>query len=129
MSALAFDSLRFARRLKEAGVPEPQAEAQAELMAETFGYYVDNLVTKDYLDARLDASFAEQDARIDARFAQQKSLLDSRFAERDLQIEKLQSAMDGKFNVMAGKFNVMTAVLALIAASVVPGAISNLLAG
>ena len=38
MSSLAFDSLRFARRLKEAGVPEKQAEALAELMAETFGF-------------------------------------------------------------------------------------------
>ena len=50
MSSLAFDSLKFARRLKEAGVPEQQAEAQAEVMAETFGFYVDNLVTRDYLD-------------------------------------------------------------------------------
>ena len=110
MSSLAFDSLRFARRLKEAGVPEPQAEAQAELMAETFGFYVDNLVTKDYLDARLDTRFAEQDARIEARFAQQ-----------DIYIEQRLSGLDTKLNVMA-------AILAVIAASVVPLAISTLLA-
>ncbi len=52
MSAVAFDTLRFARRLKEAGVPEKQAEAQAEVMAETFVYNMDSLVTTDYLDAR-----------------------------------------------------------------------------
>ena len=103
-------------------MPEQQAEAQAELMAETFGYYVDNLVTKDYLDARLDARFAQQDARIDRLFAEQKSLFEESIAEQNVEIEKLRSAMDAKFNVMA-------ATLALIAASVVPGAISNLISG
>lgn len=65
MAAIAFDTLRFARRLIEAGVPERQAEVQAELMAEAFVHNVDSVVTKDYLDARL----AEQDARFDAKFA------------------------------------------------------------
>ena len=69
MTALAFDSLKFARRLKEAGVPDKQAEAQAEVMAETFGFYIDSLVTKDYLDARLEARFAEQERWIEKRFA------------------------------------------------------------
>lgn len=52
MSAVQFDTLRYARRLKAVGVAEDQAEVQAELMAEAFGFYIDNLVTKDYLDAR-----------------------------------------------------------------------------
>ncbi len=69
MSAIAFDTLQFARRLKAAGVPEKQAEVQAELMAEAFAYNMDSLVTRDYLDARLDARFSKQDARIDAKFA------------------------------------------------------------
>lgn len=71
MSAVQFDTLRYARRLKDVGVAEDQAEVQAELMAEAFGFYVDNLVTKDYLDAR----FAQQEARIDARFAQVEGTL------------------------------------------------------
>ena len=78
-------------------------------MAETFGFYVDNLVTRDYLDARLDARFAEQDIRIEARFAQQ-----------DLYIEQRLSRIDVKLNVMA-------AILTVIAASVVPLALNTLL--
>ncbi len=77
MASIAFDTLQFARRLKAVGVPEQQAETQAELMGEAFGFYVDDLVTRDYLDARIDARFAEQDARLDDRFAQ----IDVRFAE------------------------------------------------
>lgn len=64
MSAITFDTLRAARRLKEAGVPPQQAEAQAEIMAEAFVQNVDNLVTRDYLDVRL----AQQDAQNDVKF-------------------------------------------------------------
>ncbi len=68
MATLAFDSLRYARRLREAGgpairVPKPQADAQAELMAEAFGFYADNILTKDHFEAVLDARFAQQDAK------------------------------------------------------------------
>ena len=122
ISALAFDSRKFARRLKEVGVPEQQAEAQAEVMAETFGFYVDNLVTKDYLDARLDARFAEQDGRITKRFAEQDARIEARFAQQDLYIEQRLSRIDVKLNVMA-------AIQAIIAASVVPLAISTLFSG
>jgi hypothetical protein len=121
MSALAFDSLKFARRLKEAGVPDTQAEAQAELMAETFGFYVDNLVTRDYLDARLDARFSEQDARIESRFAEQDLRIEARFAQQDLHVEQ-------RFSHINVKLNVMAAILAVIAASVVPIAINTFLA-
>jgi len=77
MSAIAFDTLQFSRRLKAAGVPENQAETQAELMAEALFHNMEglprfigyNLVTKDYLDARLDARFSAQDVRIDTKFA------------------------------------------------------------
>jgi hypothetical protein len=64
MTAVAIDTLKLARRLMEVGVPEKQAEMQAELMAEAFVYNMDSLVIRDYLDAR----FAQQEARIDARF-------------------------------------------------------------
>lgn len=75
MAEIAFDTLRYARRLKEVGVPEPQAEVQAELMGEAFGYFVENLVTRDYLDGTLDARFAQQDAKLDAQFAEIRAQL------------------------------------------------------
>ena len=70
MAAIAFDTLKFARRLIEVGVPDRQAEVQAELMAEALLLNIDSVVTKDYLNARL----AEQDVKFDARFA----ILDSK---------------------------------------------------
>ena len=70
MSAIGFDTLKFARKLKEAGVPEQQAEAQAEVLGEAFLYNLDEIVTRDYLDARLanlEASMEKRFANIDSR--------------------------------------------------------------
>ena len=86
MTTMAFDTLRYARRLKEAGVPEPQAEVQAELMAEAFGFYADNLLTKDHFTEVLNARFAEQEARLeakfDARFTEQSEKFEARFTQQ-----------------------------------------------
>lgn len=84
MAAIAFDTLKFARRLKEVGVPEAQAEAQAELMAEAFVFNMDALVTTDYLEQCLDARFAVQDARIEQRFAAQDARIEQRFNHIDV---------------------------------------------
>ena len=101
MATLAFDSLRYARRLRDVGVPEPQADVQAELMAEAFGFYADNILTKDYfeavLEARLSARFAEQDARLDKRFAEvdkRFSEIDRRFVEQDTKFESRFSKVE-----------------------------------
>jgi hypothetical protein len=37
MSSITFDTLKFANRLKEAGVPVAQAEAEASALAEALG--------------------------------------------------------------------------------------------
>lgn len=96
MAALAFDALKFARRLIAAGVPEKQAETQAELMAEAFVYNMDAVVTKDYLDAR----FSEQDARLETRLIEQDTRTNSRFASMDQKlasIDKTLADMDQRF--------------------------------
>lgn len=98
MATLTFDSLKYARRLREGGVPEPQADVHAELMVEAFGFYADNILTKDHfeavLDAKLDARFAEQDARLDKRFAEQEAGLDKRFAEQEARFDKRFTALE-----------------------------------
>ncbi|GAG75120.1 unnamed protein product [marine sediment metagenome] len=116
MAAIAFDTLNFARRLKEAGVPEQQAETQAELMAEAFVFNMDSLVTRDYLEACLDARFAAQDARIDARFT-----------EHDKRFDALNAKMDVKFAEVDGKFRLIYWMLAVSIASTTIPALHSLL--
>ena len=64
MAVKAFNSLAYARKLKESGVPEAQAEEQAEFMADAFEANIENLVTKDHLDYRLN----ELEVRVNAKF-------------------------------------------------------------
>jgi hypothetical protein len=144
MAAIGLDTLKFARKLKAAGVPEEQAEAQAEIMSEAFLFNLDALVTKDYLDARLgeqearidarfaeqDARFAEQDARMDARFIEQDARNDSRFTAIDTRfnaLDKRLAQMDIRFTEIDGKFRLVMWMLAVIMASTAIPAIHQLL--
>jgi hypothetical protein len=116
MTTLAFDTLRYARRLKEVGVPEPQAEVQAELMAEAFGFYADNLLKKDHFTEVLDARFAEFDAKIEARFA-----------EHDAKIEKSMSALEYRLDQRFNRQEVNQRVLAWMMGVVVVAVVLPLL--
>lgn len=138
MTTLAFDSLKYARRLKDAGVPESQAEVQAELMAEAFGFYADNIVTKEYLDIALRAAFAEQDTKFEKRFA----AIDQRFAVMDQQFVDLRTELETMINTrmsqqdvkfasleatMNGNFRVLSALMGVTLLAVAVPAIQSVL--
>ncbi len=53
MTTITFDTLKFANRLKSAGVASAHAEAEAEALAEVFELTGRDLVTREYLDVRL----------------------------------------------------------------------------
>ena len=64
MSASIIDTLRYARRLKKAGVAPEQAEAMADALA---GEFTENLVTKTDLRSavsKLEADIAALEARL-----------------------------------------------------------------
>jgi len=47
MATIAFDTLKFSNRLKAAGVPDKQAEAEAEALAEVLEVNLKELATKE----------------------------------------------------------------------------------
>ena len=53
MTTLSFDTLKFANRLKAVGVPDKQAEAEAEILGEALEVNLKNLVTEDMLRREL----------------------------------------------------------------------------
>jgi hypothetical protein len=66
MSSITFDTLKFANTLKEAGVPDKQAEAQAKAQRESFAEALDsNVVTRTDI-ARLDSNLKADMARLEA---------------------------------------------------------------
>jgi len=54
MATITFDTLELVDRLKSAGIPQEQAEAVVRVIAEA----QETLVTRDYLDYRLDKAVA-----------------------------------------------------------------------
>ena len=51
MATIAFDTLKYSKRLKDAGVPYKQAEAEAEALAEVLEVNLKDLATKEDLKA------------------------------------------------------------------------------
>lgn len=61
MAALTFDTLKFARRLKDAGMDPRLAEEQAEAVAEALQINREDLATKvDIADLRKEMQLLEQ---------------------------------------------------------------------
>ncbi|MBF0144250.1 MAG: DUF1640 domain-containing protein [Magnetococcales bacterium] len=63
MTAITFDTLKYANRLKAAGVPDRQAEAMAETHAEVYEKNLEELATKrdlKDLEVRMDAKFDKE---------------------------------------------------------------------
>jgi hypothetical protein len=60
--AFAFDTLGYAKRLRDAGVPQDQAEAHAEAARQ---FIMVELVTKEDLRAGLDAIRRDLEAKIE----------------------------------------------------------------
>ncbi|MFN8603283.1 MAG: hypothetical protein U0842_22655 [Candidatus Binatia bacterium] len=111
MPMIALDTLAYARRLRQAGFSEEQAEAQAEALAAVM---VESLATKPDLqemDLRMDTRFArlgEQFARIDERFArvdERFARVDDRFARVDERFEHLERKMDMRFSEQEARFD------------------------
>lgn len=102
MSTAVFDTLRFSRGLREVGVPEQQADRQAELMAEAFSAFADKLVTKDYFSEVLDARLKQQSAELEHRIVEQ---MNERFAEQDAKLEARIGELDEKFTARIGELD------------------------
>src|SRR5690349_17573968 len=73
--AVNFDTLAYANKLKQAGVPDKQAEAQSEALAEIFDYQA--ATKKDLQDV---------EARLNIRF-------DNKLLDVKVEIAKLESKM------------------------------------
>ncbi len=109
--------------MMEAGVTEAQAEVQAELMSEAFVFNLDALVTRDYLDERLDRAIEGVNHRIDAvearlsdhadRFDRLEARIEAGFALHERRFERLESSL----NDLKADMRLVKWVMAAIAAS------------
>src|SRR5205823_3940830 len=75
MSVGTIDTLKYAKLLKAAGVPEEQAEAHVSFMADALAVNLKDFATKDDLTNALGATEQRLDAKIDVLRAE----MDGRF--------------------------------------------------
>nr|WP_276042153.1 hypothetical protein [Xylella fastidiosa] len=107
VTSVAFDTLKFANRLKTAGVPAAHAEAEAEALAEVLEINLQGLAESESKNgkalARLEANMKEGFAQVDQRFAQ----VDQRFEKIDQRFEKIDqrfAQVDQRFEQIAKDF-------------------------
>lgn len=105
MATLAFDTLRYARTLEAAGIPASQAEVQAELMAEAFGFYAENLLTRDHFTEVLNARFSEFAALMDRRFAEQAATFEQRCLGIDERCSSIEACIDQRYSELESRFD------------------------
>ena len=105
------------------------AEVQADVLTEALNVNLESLVTKEFLDSRMDARFAEQDARIDTRFAEQDARIDTRFAEQraymDSRFAHIEAKLEGKID---SNYRVFVWTQAIVMAAVILPYLERLMA-
>jgi hypothetical protein len=107
--AIAIDTLAYARRLREAGFSEQQAEGQAEALAAAM---TETLATKQdlrELETRVDARFAQVDARferVDARFDELERSIDLRFREQTAILRGEMADLERRMTIRLGGISV-----------------------
>jgi len=115
MSAVTFDTLKFSNRLKQAGVPDKQAEAEAEVLAEALQVNLRDLVTRADLSARIDALEAKISARIDALEAKVSSDIRDLESRSRARVDTLEVKVSGELTLIKWMLGlVVGGVLALI---------------
>ncbi|MEI6067745.1 MAG: DUF1640 domain-containing protein [Methylococcaceae bacterium] len=67
MATITFDTLKFANKLKSAGVVPEHAEAEAEALADIFEINLKEVATKEdikHLEERIDSKFIQLEQRM-----------------------------------------------------------------
>ena len=107
--AVAFDTLEYARRLQDAGIAAPQAEAQARALADALRGRVASPSDLDALEARLVSRIDALDSRVNGRIdAVEKGLnarIDALESGLSGRIDSLDSRLRGRIDGMEGRID------------------------
>jgi len=94
MTTLTFDTLKYAIRLKDADVPEKQAQAQAEALREVIN---DTLVEQAKVQA---AARSELDTKTEAAVSGLKAELKTEILKVDAKVDLLRKDMEALANTL-----------------------------
>jgi hypothetical protein len=113
-SAFPFDTLDYARKLEQAGVPVAQAELQAKALGEALVGAVATRGDLAAFESRLDVRFA----KIDARFEQMEAKIAARFEQMEAKIvsfsNELKLELGGRIDTLRWMLGVVVALNAAV---------------
>jgi hypothetical protein len=113
MNSVLINTLDFANRLKAAGVPSGQAEAEAQALSDAFE------AQSRQLQENIDAKFKQSGALADNALGRLETKMDARFAAVDAKVEKGISEMRELRAEFNGKFTLLQWMLGVIVAGVI----------
>jgi len=91
----AFDTLGYSKRLRDSGIPQPEAEAHAEAARD---FIMAELVTKTDLHSALEASSAHSDAKLE---------------KLEMKLATLETKLDTKLQTFETKLDTLSLRLAV----------------
>lgn len=129
MPVATFDTLKFSKALREAGVSEKQADAEAAVLSEVFSFNFRDVVTKDdlkaeikHLEERIDFRLKDLETRVNAKFDQVYAKLDqvearfnAKIDQLDAKVERYATKANGEFVLIKWMLGVtLTLLVALV---------------
>ena len=114
--AVAFDTLEYARRLQDAGIAAPQAEAQARALADALTGRVASPSDLDALEARLVSRIDAFDRRLNGRIDGLEGRIDALDSRLNGRIDGLEGRIDGRIDKLAGSFDTLKWLVGLLTA-------------
>lgn len=115
MSSTTFDTLKFANKLKAAGVPSAQAEAEADALAVALGEQrveLDALISaqRKALEDAVKPDFSEAGLRSENAITRMEAKIDKGFAE----VDKGFAEMKGEMLLLKWMLGVLIAAMAAL---------------
>ena len=83
------DTLAMVKKLRDAGVPQQQAEAEAEVISET-AERVEDVVREEFVPK---SAMREDFLALDARLTQMEARLDKRFSQLEVRMSQMEGGM------------------------------------
>lgn len=114
--AVAFDTLEYARRLQDAGIAAPQAEAQARALADALTGRVASPSDLDALEARLVSRIDAFDRRLNGRIDGLEGRIDALDSRLNGRIDGLEGRIDGRIDKLAGSVDTLKWLVGLLTA-------------
>ena len=103
--AVAFDTLEYARRLQDAGIAAPQAEAQARALADALRGRVASPSDLDALEARLVSRIDALDNRVNGRVDGLVGRIDAVESGLNARFDALESGLNGRIDSLDSRLS------------------------